>query len=60
MPTQTNATITAEIVAKVLFYIFVYIADSDDGLTAREIERLIEIMDNPVDNPSPVVQQGLQ
>ena len=45
MPTQTNATITAEIVAKVLFYIFVYIADSDDGLTAREIERLIEIMD---------------
>ena len=59
MPAQTNATTTAEIVAKVLFYIFVYIADSDDGLTAREIERLIEIMDNPVDNPSPVVQQGL-
>lgn len=46
--------------AKLLFLLFVYVADADDALTAREVERLNQLIDQPDWCSLPTVQSALQ
>ena len=46
--------------AKLLFLLFVYVADADDALTAREVERLNQLIDQPDWCSLPAVQSALQ
>lgn len=61
MPNQTaNPTSLSEHTANLLFSLFVFIADADEGLSAREVQRLNEMLDDTKWCTGNFLQGGLE
>ena len=43
---QEAETTAADNIATLLFSLFIYVADADEGLSAREVQCLHEMLDN--------------